>query len=123
MRLDEKEQRRGNVQNKSPSTDPASAALSPPFFFKIPHSQVGYSESSKATGSFFPLIKFRPLSGVPAETELFTVGAAFCALGACSSAADGEGVKGVENGCAAPVDVAAEGVCEELFGLPCRGAA
>jgi hypothetical protein len=29
----------------------------------------------------------------------------------------------VEKGCAAPVDVAAEGVCEELFGLPCRGEA
>jgi hypothetical protein len=29
----------------------------------------------------------------------------------------------VEKGCAAPVDVAAEGVCEELSGLPCRGAA
>ena len=29
----------------------------------------------------------------------------------------------MEKGCAAPVDVAAEGVCEELFGLPCRGEA
>lgn len=115
--------RKTNVQNKSPSTDAASAALSPPFFFKIPHSHVGYSESSKATGSFFPLIKFKPFSGVPAVTELFTVGAAFSALGLWSSAADGDGVKGVENGCAAPVDVAADGVCEELFGLPCRGAA
>jgi hypothetical protein len=66
-----------NVQNKSPSTDPASVALSPAFFFRIPHSQEGYSPSSKATGSFFPFIKFKPLSGVPAATELFTVGAAF----------------------------------------------
>ena len=68
-------------------------------------------------------MKFKPFSGVPAVTELFTVGAAFCALGACSSAADGEGVKGVENGCAAPVEVAADGVWAELVGFPCRGAA
>jgi hypothetical protein len=66
-----------NVQNKSPSMDPASVALSPAFFFRIPHSQEGYSPSSKATGSFFPFIKFKPFNGVPAATELFTVGAAF----------------------------------------------
>ena len=114
----------GNIQNKSPSTAPASAAPapSPPFFFRIPHSQLGYSESSSATGSFFPFKKFNPFSGVPAVTELFTVGACFSALGACNSAAEGEGVKGVEKGCAAPVDVAAEGVCEDELGLPCRGA-
>jgi hypothetical protein len=71
-----------NIQNKSPSTLPAPLALSPPFFFKIPHSQEGYSPSSNATGSFLPLVKFKPFNGVPAATELFTVGAAFSALGA-----------------------------------------
>lgn len=70
-----------------------------------------------------PLTKFKPFNGVPAATELFTVGAAFSALGACSSEAEGDALAGVEKGCAAPVDVAAEGVCEELFGLPCRGEA
>ena len=68
-------------------------------------------------------MKFKPFNGVPAVTELFTVGAAFSLLlGAWSSAAEGEALRDVEKGCAAPVDVAAEGVCEELFGLPCRGA-
>jgi hypothetical protein len=115
-----------NVQNKSPSTDPASAAPSaPPFpFFRIPHSQAGYSPSSKATGSFFPFTKFKPLSVVPAATELLTVGAAFSALlGAWREEAEGEALKGVEKGCAAPVDVAAGGVCEEEVGLPVRGEA
>jgi hypothetical protein len=64
------------------------------------------------------------LSVVPAATELFTVGAAFSALlGAWRDAAEGEVLKGVEKGCAAPVDVAAGGVCEELSGLPVRGEA
>lgn len=114
-----------HIQNKSPSTLAAPPSLSaPPFFFKIPHSQAGYSPSSKATGSFFPLTKFNPFNGVPAATELFTVGAAFSALlGACSSAAEGDELNGVEKGCAAPVDVAAEGVWAEVEGLPCRGAA
>jgi hypothetical protein len=115
-----------NIQNKSPSTDPASAFPSAPFaFFKIPHNQAGYSPSSNATGSFFPFTKFKPLSVVPAATELFTVGAAFSALlGAWREAAEGDALKGVEKGCAAPVDVAAGGVCEEeLSGLPVRGEA
>jgi hypothetical protein len=53
------------------------------------------------------------------------VGAALSALlGAWREAAEGEAVKGVEKGCAAPVDVAAGGVCEEeLSGLPVRGEA
>jgi hypothetical protein len=114
-----------NIQNKSPSTDPASAFPSAPFaFFKIPHNQAGYSPSSNATGSFFPFTKFKPLSVVPAATELFTVGAAFSALlGAWREAAEGDALKGVEKGCAAPVDEAAGGVCEELSGLPVRGEA
>ena len=105
-----KRRNKKNIQNKSPSTLAAPSLLSAPFFFKIPHNQVGYSPSSNATGSFFPLTKFNPFNGVPAATELLTVGAAFSALGAWSSAAEGDELRGVEKGCAAPVDVAAEGV-------------
>lgn len=67
--------------------------------------------------------KFRPLSGVPAGTLLFTVGVAFfsATLAAFFSIAGlGFGVRGALNGCAAEDDVAAGGVCEDV-GEPDRG--
>lgn len=70
-------------------------------------------------------MKFSPFSGVPAATELLTArGAEACVtfLLMGRSELSGEGDKGVEKGCAAPVLVAAEGVCEEEE-LPERGAA
>jgi hypothetical protein len=69
-----------------------------------------------ATGSSLFLRKFRPFSGTPAGIEERTSG---CALAGASFFADG--VSGSEKGCAADVDVAAGGVCEES-GEPCRGA-
>ncbi len=67
--------------------------------------------------------KFKPLSGVPAGTELFTSGVAFfsATLAAFFSIAGlGAGVSGALNGCAAEVDVAAGGVCDNV-GEPWRG--
>lgn len=67
--------------------------------------------------------KFRPLSGVPAGTLLLTSGvgffsAAFAAF--FSIAGSGFGVRGALKGCAAKVEVAAGGVCDDV-GLPWRG--
>ena len=67
--------------------------------------------------------KFSPFSGVPAGTELFTNGVGFlsAALAAFFSIAGlGFGVRGALKGCAADVDVAAGGACEEV-GEPWRG--
>ena len=67
--------------------------------------------------------KFSPFSGVPAGTELLTSGVGFfsAALAAFFSIAGlGFGVSGALNGCAADVDVAAGGACEDV-GEPWRG--
>lgn len=67
--------------------------------------------------------KFKPLSGVPAGTELFTSGVAFfsTALAAAFAIAGlGFGVSGALKGCAADVDVAAGGACDDV-GEPWRG--
>lgn len=60
-----------------------------------------------ATGSVLFLRKFRPLSGVPAGTELCTrTGAEEGLPGFATPVASGDGVNGVLSGCAAEVDVA-----------------
>lgn len=67
--------------------------------------------------------KFSPLSGVPAGTELFTSGVTFfsAALAAFFSIAGvGFGVSGALKGCAAEVDVAAGGACDDVD-VPWRG--
>ena len=113
-----------DLENRSPSSTPAPESLLAEDCSRTVHNHGGYSLSSNATGSCFPLRKFNPLSGVPATTELFTSTGGvdvfggpgrFCFLG-------GDDDRGVLNGCAAPVDVAAGGLCEDC-GEPCRGAA
>ena len=96
-----------SLQYKSPS--PSFPSLPSAFFSastNSPHNQAGYSESSFATGPSFAFTYPNPLSTVPAFTEL--LGAA-----GVSDADAGKGgtwgVKGVENGCAADLDVAAGG--------------
>lgn len=71
-----------DVQNRSPAA-PASAPFS--FFSKIVHSQLGYSESSKATGSGLFFKKLSPFNGVPAGIELFTKGWDFCVFNSVAS--------------------------------------
>ena len=83
------------------------------------HSQSGYSESSLATGPSWPLIYPNPLNGVPAGTLLggragplnVDFGVVFGDEGIPGVFA-GDGVKGVENGCAAEVEVAGGGLSE-----------
>lgn len=98
-----------NVQKRSPAA-PASAFFS--CLVRISHSQLGYAESSIATGSSLFFKKFKPFNGVPAGIELFTIGCAFSFAGA-SFWGDVAGVIGLDSGCAAEVDVAAGGVCED----------
>lgn len=62
-----------DIQNKSPSAAAEPAASLASASARMSHSHDGYSESSKATGSCLPLRKLRPLSTVPAGTELLTV--------------------------------------------------
>ena len=109
------EEWRESLQNKSPA-----AALSPFFSCRsnIVHSHSGYSSSASATGSCLSFKKLRPLSGVPAGTELRTKGAFFSAGFPSFFAA---GVMSSLKGCAAEVDVAAGGVWDEEES-PCRGA-
>jgi len=104
-----------SLQNKSPA-----AALSPFFSCRsnIVHNHFGYSSSASATGSCLSFKKLRPLSGVPAGTELRTKGAFFSAGFPSFFAA---GVIGSLKGCAAEVDVAAGGVWDDEA-EPCRGA-
>jgi hypothetical protein len=98
-----------NVQNRSPAA-PASAFFS--CLVRISHSQFGYSESSFATGSSLFFKKFRPFNGVPAGTELFTVGWAFSFAGASFREAGAvAGSSGV-----AEVDVAPGVVDEDVGG-------
>lgn len=78
------------------------------------HSHSGYSSSGSATGSSLFFRKFKPLSGVPAATELRTRGAFFSAAGLPSFFA--AGVADSLKGCAADVDVAAGGACDEGVG-------
>lgn len=110
-----------NVQNRSPSAAPAAASLAS-FWARIPHSHAGYWSSSSATGSCFPFVKFSPLSTVPAGTLLLTTcgGGDDFATGRSWFAADGD--SGAEKGCAADVEVAAGGLCDDV-GEPCLGAA
>lgn len=91
---------------------------------RIVHSQLGYSSSGSATGSWAFFKKFSPFNGWPAGIELLTSGVAFfsAALAACAlRAGDAVGVRGSLNGWAADVDVAVGGVCEDVE-EPCRGA-
>jgi len=75
---------------------------------RIRHNHSGYSLSSIATGSFFPLIKLSPFRGVPAGTEDMTIGN--CGFGFASMpCAVGEADGGVEKGWAADVEVAVRG--------------
>lgn len=63
------------------------------------------------------------MRGVPATTELFTrTGGVVVFDEPARSCFLGEDDRGVLNGCAAPVDVAAGGLCEDC-GEPCLGAA
>lgn len=67
--------------------------------------------------------KFRPLSGVPAGTLLLTSGVGFFSATFAaffSITGPGLGVRGALKGCAAEVEVAAGGVCDDV-GLPWRG--
>lgn len=110
-----------DVQNRSP-TAPASP-LAPSWRCRIVHSQAGYSSSASATGSCLFFSKFRPLSGVPAGTELLTSGVGFlsAALAAFFSMLGlGVGVSGALKGCAAEDEVAAGGACDDVA-LPWRG--
>ena len=113
-------QKHNNVQNRSPA--PVSAFFS--CRSRIVHSQLGYSSSGSATGSCAFLRKFSPFNGWPAGIELFTSGVAFfsATLAACAlRSGDAAGVRGSLKGCAADVDVADGGVCEDAD-EPCRGA-
>ena len=109
-----------DLQNRSP-TAPASPLSS--CLCRIVHSHAGYSSSASATGSCLFFSKFKPFSGVPAGTLLFTNGVGFfsATLAAFFSIAGvGFGVRGALKGCAAEVDVAAGGVCDDV-GEPWRG--
>src|SRR5215472_7623962 len=75
---------------------------------RIRHNHSGYSLSSIATGSVFPLIKLSPFRGVPAGTEDMTIGGwgfGFASMPCAVGEADG----GVEKGWAADVEVAVRG--------------
>lgn len=103
-----------DVQYKSPSSSSLFSPFSPALSNR-PHSHSGYSSSSFATGPSLPFTYPRPFSTVPALTELR--GAA--ASGAVVLALLGIGaVRGVENGCAAEVEVAAGGPSCEVLGGP-----
>lgn len=101
-----------NVQNKSPT--PFSAFFS--CRSRIVHSHAGYSSSGAAIGSCLSFKKLRPLSGWPAGMLLLTRGATFFfAASAAAAFTSGlaAGVNGSLKGCAADVDVAVGGVCED----------
>jgi hypothetical protein len=110
-----------NVQNKSPIPAP-SAVFS--CRCNIVHNHSGYSSSGRATGSCLFFSKFKPLSGMPAGMLLFTNGATFFFAASVAwpfRLPEAAGVRGSLNGCAADVDVAAGGVCDDVES-PCRGA-
>ena len=102
-----------------PNASPAapSSFRSPCLGPSSPQSQSGYSESSLATGTSWPLIYPNPLNGVPAGALLggcagpwdVALEVVFGDEG-ISGVFEGDGVKGVENGCAAEVEVAAGGL-------------
>ena len=105
---------RCSLPNASP-TNPSSFVL-PCLGSRSPQSHSGYSESSFATGPSWPLIYPSPRNGVPAATLLGgRTGPLDAALGVVlgdegiSGVFEGDGVKGVENGCAAEVEVAGGG--------------
>lgn len=107
-----KEGKKENVQNKSPA--PCSAFFS--CRSRIVHNQAGYSSSGAATGSCLSFRKLSPLRGCPAGMLLLTSGATFFfAASAAVAFRSGlaAGVKGSLKGCAADVDVAVGGVCDE----------
>lgn len=98
---------RNNLQNSSPAPPCSSPSLT--LTSKHLHSHSGYSSSGNATGSSLPFKKFKPFNGVPAG-QLDTgicAGFAFDLALAPRASSAGEGVRGLENGCARPVDVAA----------------
>lgn len=106
---------RCSIPNASPAAP--SSVISPFLGPRSPQSHSGYSESSLATGPSWPLIYPRPLNGVPAGTLLGgCVGPLAVAFGVVlgdggiSGVLEGDGVKGVENGCAAEVEVAGGGL-------------
>jgi hypothetical protein len=68
--------------------------------------------------------KFKPFSGIPAGMLLLTSGVTFFFATSVAwpfKLPDAAGVRGSLNGCAADVDVAAGGVCDDVES-PCRGA-
>lgn len=94
-------------QNKSPS---AASSVWPSDFSTV-HSHGGYSESSMATGSVLLLRKLRPLSGVPAGTELWTRAGALEALvllGGCAVEVDVAGALGEADRAASVVGASAD---------------
>ena len=105
---------RCNLPKASPTLP--SSVLSP-VGPSSPHSQSGYSESSFATSPSWPLRYPSPLSSVPAGALLGgRPGVLDAALGVVlgdegiPGVFAGDGVKGVEKGCAAEVDVARGGL-------------
>ena len=104
-----------SLPNASPATP--SAFDAPCIGSRSPQSHSGYSESSFATGPSWPLMYPNPLNGVPAGTLLegcagpleATLGVVL-GDGCMPGVLEGEGVKGVENGCAAEVEVAGGGL-------------
>lgn len=68
--------------------------------------------------------KFRPFSGIPAGMLLLTNGVTFFFAASVAwpfKLPDAAGVRDSLNGCAADVDVAVGGVCDDVES-PCRGA-
>jgi hypothetical protein len=107
--------RKKHVQNKSPCPATPSPAVAGPC--NIVHSHAGYSSSGNATGSCLFFSKFKPLSGVPAGILLLTRGVTFffaASLAWALRSPEGAGVSGALKGCAAEVDVAAGGACEDV---------
>jgi hypothetical protein len=107
----------GDLQNSSPVLSMPSSL---PFFpvSRQCHSHSGYSSSGSATGSSLPLRKFNPFRDVPAgaiETGRGVLG--FGRKFTPRETALGAGERGVEKGCAALVDVAAEGLDGEELGV------
>src|SRR5215469_10331752 len=93
------------LQYMSPSVPVSSSAF---LSSRIRHNHSGYSLSSIATGSVFPLIKLSPFRGVPAGTEDMTIGGwgfGFASMPCAVGEADGR----VEKGWAADVEVAVRG--------------
>lgn len=113
------------------SPAPSNLPASVPSFSSICQSHAGYSLSSIASGSCWPLSSASPRRGVPAGTDDCTITSCTGGCGSFRTASLSlrDGVRGVLKGCAAEVDIATCGgdcgVCctEEAAGavlLRCR---